>query len=303
MPDYRLVAHGDDPPVKGRARVLGRLTAALSGRTRTLAWNVFQSAKPRLQRLATRRAEAHLFVFGCQRSGTTHMERLFRADPRSVVFGEFSALSTKPGATVWRPLPEVADTLSRQPGHYTVARSLFESDRASSVIDAIPGSAAVWVYRDAPSVVRSMVVKWADGFRAVSEHVETGTDGKWRLSSLWDEIEDEAAEATGQARPSIPDVYALYWLRRNECVLEAEPALRGRLTAVSYDRLGHEPDAVVAQALSLLDIGPPRARFPLETTPSKRASYGEAGITSAIADRCEAMLVRLDALAARTSGR
>lgn len=231
------------------------------------------------------------------------MERLFRADPRSVVFGEFSALSTKPGATVWRPLPEVADTLSQQHGHYTVARSLFESDRASSVIDAIPGSAAVWVYRDAPSVVRSMVAKWADGFRTVSERVETGTDGRWRLSSLWNAIEDEAAEVTGQARPSIPDVYALYWLRRNERVLEVEPALQGRLMAVSYDRLGHEPDAVVAQALSLLDIGPPRARFPLVTTPSRRASYGEAGIASAIADRCEAMLTRLDALAARKSGR
>ena len=157
----------------GGPGILRRAEASLKYRARAQAWRIFEAAKPAAQALNRAERRASIFVFGCQRSGTTHLEHLFRSDPRSTVYGEFSALSTAPDKTVWRPLPEVAAALGSSSGTYTVARSLLFSHRAKEALDAVSPSGAVWMFRDAESVVDSMVRKWGADFRAISERVET----------------------------------------------------------------------------------------------------------------------------------
>jgi hypothetical protein len=116
---------------------LKRVEASARARTRNHAWAIFEAAKPAVQAMRRHGPAAHVFIFGCQRSGTTHLERLFRSDPRSTVFGEFSALSVAPDRTVWRPLDEVAQALSASHGAYAVARSLLGSDLALAALDCV----------------------------------------------------------------------------------------------------------------------------------------------------------------------
>jgi len=229
---------------------------------------------------------------------------LFRADPRSGVHGEFSALSIRPDSTVWRPLPEIRAEVGRRRCGYTVSRSLLASDFAGDVLDAVPNSAAVWLYRDAPSVVRSMVNKWGGDFRAISERVETDADGVWRLRDLWDDIEREADQTSDAARGEnarIRDTYALYWLKRNRVVLETGLADDPRTMVLSYKTLTSAPTQTVAHLLSMVGLEPPGTSFPLKTRPQSGPAGKPQMFSRGIAEQCDALYRELAAKEGRTS--
>jgi hypothetical protein len=50
----------------------GRIRRSLAARGRSMLWNRFERLKPVALRLTGARPAGHVFVFGCQRSGTTH---------------------------------------------------------------------------------------------------------------------------------------------------------------------------------------------------------------------------------------
>lgn len=233
-------------------------------RERKRPWNTFEKGKPVLLRLTGARPVGHVFIFGCQRSGTTHVERLFRADPRSKVFGEFSALSVDAGRTAWRPLEDVASDLKQQRSTYTVARSLLASHRAPEILDTVTPSVGLFMFRDVDGVVNSMFQKWGNGFRALSETVETGKDGVWDLRDLWERIDAEIeAGGPGDADQRTRDSYALYWYARNALMLDERT--RARLLLVDYADMTAAPSALVDRVLRPLGIRAPWLTFPLAT--------------------------------------
>jgi len=295
----------EDRRVNPGAALLKRVAASLASRTEAAAWRAFEASKPAFNVVSGRQAPAaHLFVFGCQRSGTTHLERLFRADPRSAVHGEFSGLSIRPDSTVWRPMFEIRAELGRQRCGYTVSRSLLASDFVAEVLDAVPNSAAVWLYRDAPSVVRSMVNKWGRDFRAISERVETDAEGGWRLRELWDAVEQEADRMGDPARDEdarIRDIYALYWLRRNRIALEAGLAGDPRTMVLSYETLTTAPEQTVARLLSMVGLRPPGVRFPLETRSRPGLAAKPDMLSREVEARCDALYRELAEQEARSS--
>jgi len=156
-----------------------------------------------------------IFIFGCQRSGTTLLERIFRHDFHSVVFGEFSELSISPRKTVWKPLPEVEKRFESCKSSYIVARTLFESDKAREILSYFSTSAGVWLFRNYRAVVDSMKRKWGTKFFGIVEKVEKDINEEWRLKSVYNQIEEEA-KLFAESYPSIDDIYSLYWLKRNE---------------------------------------------------------------------------------------
>lgn len=268
-----------------------RIRRSLAARGRTLMWNRFERSKPVVLGLAGARPVGHVFVFGCQRSGTTHVERLFRADPRSAVFGEFSALSVDDDRTAWRALHEVARDLKCQRATYTVARSLLASHRAVEILDAVTPSVGLFLFRDVDGVVNSMVRKWGDGFRALSERVETGADGVWDLRDLWERIEGEA-DAAGNGDPDqrTRDSYALYWYARNALVLDED--VRGRLLLVDYADMAAAPAALVERALAPLGLDPPRVAFPLATR-EPSGTRRSVPLSPSIRARCDRLYAHL----------
>ncbi|MEO1542730.1 MAG: hypothetical protein AAFR75_01720 [Pseudomonadota bacterium] len=275
-------------------RILKRLVRSARYRTVNLAWKQFERAKRRAHGRRTNNTDRHLLIVGCQRSGTTHLERLFRADPRSCVFGEFSALSISPGKTAWQPLEDVVEILQSSGGGYSVARSLFSSHRTIDILDRLPGSVAVWVYRDAGSVVRSMLRKWGGTFRSVSERVESLPDGAWDLHSFWDDVETFAAKHS--EKPAVhktADVYAAFWLLRNQQFFDLGLDKDPRITLVDYETLTRNPRETLDGLWSNVGVGAPRATFPIRTRGSGQRPDTESQFSPAMQKLCDDLHQRL----------
>jgi len=271
-----------------------RIRRSLAARGRTVLWNRYERLKPFALGLTGARPAGHVFVFGCQRSGTTHVERLFRADPRSAVFGEFSALSVDTGGTAWRPLVDIGRELKRQRAAYTVARSLLASHRAVEILDGVTPSVGLFMFRDVQGVVDSMVRKWGSGFRALSERVEKGADGGWELHDLWERIEAEAeAEGTGDPQQRTRDTYALYWHARNALVLDEK--MHGRLLLVDYADMAGAPDVLRDRVLRPLGLKAPRIAFPLATR-GPGGTRRSVRLSPSIRARCDALYEHLRTL-------
>ncbi len=267
-------------------------------RSRTRLWKSYEGAK-RISKAALHRTpSSHFFIFGCQRSGTTHLEKLFRADPRSAVFSEFSLLSIAPNKTVWRPLPEVATLLKMQSGAYTVARSLLFSHRAKEAVDNVSLSSAIWIFRSAEDVVDSMVRKWGPDFKDVSEPVESNSEGNWELQHLWESICQEVIEAHGKASAmatdqGVKDSYALYWYYRNKDYFDSDMENDPRILLFEYEDMLNNPRGVTNALLRTQSINPPRFVFPLRTAARSRTNSNTISFSPQIKEKCDALYARL----------
>lgn len=238
--------------VKGIGDLVEKIPKSLAARKKTYQRNIWATLKHfRKKYLRLGNPAYYIWIFGCQRSGTTLLERIFRSDLDSAVFGEFSELAILPKRTVLKDLPEVGIALGSCNARYAVVRPLFESDRAAEILNHFPQSIAVWMIRDPRYVVNSMINKWGDNFFEISRSVEAGSDGKWRLERLYESIKTEAKQITG-GKESIEDIYALYWYRRNLSIYEAGLNENARILFLNYDQLVNEPkkciDRIIKQA-------------------------------------------------------
>ena len=202
------------------------------------AWSFYKEQRSRFKRIGY--PSFYLWILGCQRSGTTLLERIFRQDLDSAVFGEFSELTIGTKRTVLKPFAEIKDILLCCNARYAVIRPLFESDRVCEILDFFQPSLGIWMFRDPLYVVNSMINKWGDDFFEISRHVETGSDGQWRLENLYVSIKKEAKELTGTDK-RIEDLYALYWLKRNEFTTNHLLSKNHQILFLNYALLASNP--------------------------------------------------------------
>lgn len=274
---------------------LARVRASIRYRVSSRAFDIFESSKRVLHNLTGHHPSRTLFIFGAQRSGTTHLERLFRADPRTVVFGEFSSLSIEPSKTVWASPGELRQRLETSQGSIAVARSLLASHRAAEILDAIPGSRAVWMYRRADEVVASMIRKWQGDFEAISRKVETDLDGVWELEATWQSLHRETERLSCAAQDSdarYRDLYGLYWHARNSAFFEQALDVDPRIKLLSYQTLLSQPEQSLAALDAMIGTQTPRIQFPLKTT-RRTPRIAEPGFFSPdVQARCDGLFQR-----------
>jgi hypothetical protein len=233
----------------------------------------------------------YIWIMGCQRSGTTHLERIFRSDLNSEVFGEFSELSISPEVTVWKPLPEIDETLSFCNARYAVARPLFESDRAHEIMEFFPRSSTVWLYRDYYDVVDSMINKWGDKFFKISQKCESDENGSWRFGTVLQQIEKEAGlDAT------IQDKYALYWLIRNEIIFSDTLVMNPRLLCLNYKQLVTNPKYCIDVIMKRSGLTTVWRGFKTDSHTKSLNKNISFSISPELSGRCQAMLTRLQQL-------
>lgn len=274
----------------------GRIRSSIAYRVTSRSFRLFEGGKHVLHSISGSRPKATLFIFGCQRSGTTHLERLFRADPRSVVFGEFSALSVDPGKTVWVPLSELRRRLDNAAGDYAVVRSLLASHMAAEALNIIPGSRAVWMFRRAEEVVASMQRKWAGNFETISRSVESDASGHWELEALWRDLHGEVAEMS-VAEPGsegfVRDLYALYWYARNVSYFDRDLKSDRRIRLLDYRTLLENPAESVRTLTNMIGLRPASLTFPLQTGRVHARACQPDFFSPEVRTRCDALYARL----------
>lgn len=252
------------------------------------ARSAYKACRQRLVRLGPPRF--HVWILGCQRSGTTLLEQIFRRDLDSAVFGEFSELAIAPDKTCWRDLSSVRDILFSCNARYTVARPLFESDRAAEILDFFANSAAVWLFRDYRNVVDSMKRKWNDSFFEVSRRNESDASGNWRLADVHCSILNEARQ--GEAACTVDDVYATYWLKRNELFFQQHLDRSERTILVDYRSLVTDPPGCVDSILKRCGGAGVWDGFKSDAH-TRSLNTPATAISPPVRERCDSMMDRL----------
>lgn len=245
------------------------------------------------QLLRPRTAEPKvLLIFGCQRSGTTLLSRIFEGDPLVCSYAEHSKLLSRPDHMLrTRSLEELERVFSGCRGHLIVAKPLVESQRATRFLEYFPGSKVVWSFRHHREVVRSFVKLFDRAGINIMKKIIDGTDN-WAAESVSDTTRDLA---TRYYHPDMSphDGAALFWLIRNALYFEQALDQHPRVMTCKYDDLVSEADQTMRRIYSFVDLPYPGSHLVGGIHEESRGLGKSLAINPEIESLCEAMWVRL----------
>jgi hypothetical protein len=238
-----------------------------------------------------------LFIVGCQRSGTSLIHHLLRLDFDTVTYDEESPLSAADPVEGlrWDPLPQVAARFRGDRAGFIVTKPLVESQNLDRLLEAFPGSRALWMFRDYRAVARSNVAF----FPAGTSHRDlapmlAGDQANWRCERLGDEAR---ALVASLYRPDLGahDAAALFWYARNSLLFERGLAADPRVRLCRYDELLAEPAGIMRGVYGFVERPWPGKRIVADVEPAPAHAPRPLDLEPGIARACNDLLARLEA--------
>ncbi|MEW4527089.1 sulfotransferase domain-containing protein [Maioricimonas sp. JC845] len=240
------------------------------------------------------RAPQTVFIVGCQRSGTTLLGRLFEKDLRTTVLYEDSCLTGHNGTRLrLKPLDEVQDLLSstfRTP--LVIAKPLVESQRTDKLLDGVPHTKALWMYRDYRDVARSR----AKRFKSNREHVKAiieGTPESWRNERISPEVRGVAQRLFDDSVSEI-EAAAIIWYARNSLYFELGLDHRDDASLCKYEHLITDPEVCMDRVYRSIGCRTPPQSVTRTVDRDSLGLGASLSIRPEIAEVCEQLQKNLD---------
>jgi len=194
-----------------------------------------------------------LFIFGCQRSGTTLLSRVFEGDALVCSFPEHSRALARPDHPLrTRSLAELERIFRKCKGHLIASKPLVESQRANEFLTFFPDSRAIWTYRHYRDVSRSFVRLFDRAGVNIMRKIVDGADN-WSSES----VSSASRELVRRFyHPDIPlnDAAAIFWLVRNALFFEQGLDSNQSVLLLRYDELVSEPGRAMRRIYEFLDL-------------------------------------------------
>ncbi|MFV1980568.1 MAG: sulfotransferase [Rhodothermia bacterium] len=240
--------------------------------------------------------KAILLIFGCQRSGTTMLSRIFEGDARVSPFAEHTGELSRPDHLLrLRDLESVGQVFDRSRGQLVVAKPLVESQRADEILEHFSSARAIWMYRDYRDVVRSYVRIFGRAGINISRKIVTGADN-WASERLSDSVR-EVVETFYSEEMSAFDAAALFWWIRNGWFFDLSLRDHPRVMLCRYETLVSSPDPVMRSIYDFAQITYPGAHLINGVHPSSKGLGNSIKIDPEIDKLCRERLAALDAAA------
>ena len=193
-----------------------------------------------------------VLIFGEQRSGTNMLLDCFRLSPRTAIYNE-----TDEDAFVdyeLRDLGVIADLVRRSPASHVVLKPTADGNRASEVLDALPGSRGVWIYRRYQDAVTSALALFRETSLEYLQKIAAGApNARWRALNLSADdialVDDYLARGISEA-----SARALIWYIRNGFYFRLGLDRRADVMLINYEELVRNPTAVVARAFDFVGL-------------------------------------------------
>ena len=188
--------------------------------------------------------ETMLFIFGCQRSGTTLVQRILEKDWHTKVYPEVgSALSTQDVALGLRldPIDMVRKELFKQKAPFVIAKPLVESQNARQLLNEFPRAKGVWMYRRYADVVASKLKK--SGMKSGIgdlRYIYNNTPHDWRSDKISEDVRQLIMSLFSEEMNPY-DAAALYWYVRNKFYFEQSLASSPDMMLCKYEDLARDP--------------------------------------------------------------
>ncbi|MGP1382497.1 MAG: hypothetical protein ACTS2F_03000 [Thainema sp.] len=205
-----------------------------------------------------------LFIFGCQRSGTTItsdiLGKLNYVKSYAEVNTEITDQDTEEGdlhTIRLNPLDDVKQKIYANSESLVVVKPLVESQYAPKILDYFPDSHAMWMYRDYRDVINSLINRFGARNKVLFRMLEDG--GNWRAENLPLELKETLAKyAHEKIAPA--DAWSLFWYARNYLFFSQSLEQDRRVVLVKYNKLVQQRD-YLEQCLNRVDIHAPGLEY------------------------------------------
>lgn len=226
-----------------------------------------------------------VFVFGCQRSGTTMLRDLVGWDGRVLDIGEGDApyFHTARGNDVYNRLVdwhEVERLVSSQRNEVVLLKPLHDSQIAIEVLNHFKGSRGIWIHRQCADVVNSHQTYYKHDFREYLKPLFSGNELSWQTQNLDAEMLAFVRSFQLESLTSA-DAYALFWLARNSLFFSQRDE---RIMPLSFDILVNNPDAwlePIGRHIRM-DLHPWAARLVDNRSRARKLNLTDARIEAAV---------------------
>lgn len=243
---------------------------------------------------APRGSGVALLVLGCQRSGTTLMTRLLEADPAVKVHPEHSPVSWRDRHGLRLPPPaELAEQVARSRHPLLVWKPLVESQNAAALLDALPRSRGLWMFRHYADVARSNLARFGEGNGVKNLRSIARGRHDWRAEGASPEVRRVVAEHFSESMNPW-DAAALFWWARNRLFFEQELGSRDDLRTCRYEELVADPLRVLRGIHAFVGRDAPKASSVAGVSPASVALGREIPLSAGVVALCEELLGRLE---------
>ena len=237
-----------------------------------------------------RGAAVPVLIFGEQRSGTNMLLRCFGNSPRTAMYNE-----TDDDAFVdyeLRDLEAIRSLVDRSPASHVVLKPTADGNRAAEILDGLPGSKAVWIYRDYRDSVSSALALFKQSIQYLTLVVTRSPEARWRAVNVTDE---DLGMIRGHLDRGISEASAraLIWSIRNGFFFRQGLHGRREVLLLNYEELVRDPAAIVKQAFDFVEL-PFDDRFTRNVFATSVGRRPRPEIDAAIEAQCRAVLSRLE---------
>lgn len=260
--------------------------------------SAFLKAKQSFQRVRRRPAEKKLlFIFGCQRSGTTLLSRIFEKDWHAKSYSERSSITSDDSEFGIRlnALPKVKTEIDGLSSPFVVMKPLVESQRAPELLQSFSNSRAVWIYRHYKDVAASNIKKFGiDNGLSDLTQLLSGDQANWRAEVVPDKVSNLVRRFySEQMNPY--DAAVLFWYARNALYFHLELDQHPDLMLCRYESLVEQPQIVVPAIYEFAGRKYPGSSLIREIHAKSIQKGKSIDVSPEIVHRADELLGRLDA--------
>ena len=240
-----------------------------------------------------------LLVVGCQRSGTSIMYKTFERDPNAAVYDEVSVISNKDKIEGLRlnSLEFVLNEFDRSPASLVIAKPLVESQRISSLLDNIPRSKAIWMFRHYTDVASSNLKRFGNDnglsdILPIWENDQTN----WRCEGLSEEVRQLISSyRNSDLRQS--DAAALFWYARNSLYFQQNLDADSRVYICQYEYLVQQPKDVIRDMYQFIGVPYPTDKVLQGISARSIGKGSDIDLSPDIRELCDQMFNQLESAA------
>jgi len=198
-----------------------------------------------------------IFVFGCQRSGTTMIDEVIGFSPTVTAYGEgdlpYFFQEGEPDYLRLIEWQKVKELLGREKSQFTLLKPLYDSQVATDLLHFVTGSKAIWIYRHYLNTVDSHIKNYRndhDGIIYIKELFDR-KKGIWKNENLPGDIIEILNKFNGREINSATG-YALFWLARNSLFTHLQD--NPDVLLVNYESIITDPVVQFSQIFNFLGV-------------------------------------------------
>jgi hypothetical protein len=184
-----------------------------------------------------------IFVFGCQRSGTTLLGKLFGLCPLVNSYSEgerpYFHQEGEPNYLRLRPVKEVKLHFSQEKSPFVLLKPLYDNQIAEQWLAAFPGSKGFWIFRHYIDVIDSHIKYYRNqnGVDYIKDYFDLAKT-TWKNENFPLETQQFFNKISSKELNN-ETAYALFWIARNSLFFRKE--IKDKLHLVKYEDLVKNP--------------------------------------------------------------